>query len=182
MHRRTDLHRFLSEQFEAETEREYPIPDDRCLHPIPDDGCLYSPGVTVLRGSEANGYPFLAAPFQIHVISCAAVNTPQLCAGEYAVAGERARMKAKVEAIIKTAVMANCQVVVLGAFGCGAYKNPPKVVAELFRDALASAEAVALSEVVFCILDDHNANQAHNPHGNLAPFKEVFGVGPEASA
>ena len=88
---------------------------------------------------------------------------------------DRERMKTKVEVILKTAVMANCPAVVLGAFGCGACGNPPELVAELFRDALTSPESAALSEVFFCIVDDHTTNAKHNPHGNFAPFLEVLG-------
>eukprot|EP00969_Alexandrium_andersonii_P169552 7495264-Alexandrium_andersonii.AAC.1 len=84
-------------------------------------------------------------------------------------------MKTKVEIILKTAVMANCLVVVLGAFGCGACGNPPELVADLFRDALASPESAALSEVFFCIVGVHNTNAKHNPHGNFAPFTEILG-------
>ena len=173
LHRRTDLFRFLADQLAREIEQKgYSV-----LYPIPDDGCLYSQRVTVLRGSEESGYPFLAAPFQIGVISCAAVHKPPLRAGQYVAPAHLQRMRAKVEVIIKTAVMGNCPVLVLGAFGCGAYGNPPAVVAELFRDALASAEAAGLSEVVFCILDDHNTHKEHNPRGNFVPFMEVFGAG-----
>ncbi len=30
--------------------------------------------------------------------------------------------------------------------------------------------------IVFAIIDDHNANKAHNPTGNVQPFAEVFHV------
>jgi hypothetical protein len=30
--------------------------------------------------------------------------------------------------------------------------------------------------IVFAIIDDHNANKAHNPTGNIQPFAEVFQV------
>eukprot|EP00969_Alexandrium_andersonii_P229644 10141925-Alexandrium_andersonii.AAC.1 len=44
--------------------------------------------------------------------------------------------KAKAEVIIKAAVDAECSVLVLSAFGCGAYGNPPDQVARFFDDAL----------------------------------------------
>lgn len=28
--------------------------------------------------------------------------------------------------------------------------------------------------IVFAIINDHNANKAHNPTGNIQPFAEVF--------
>ena len=71
---------------------------------------------------------------------------------------------------------------VLSAFGCGAFCNPPHHVARLFAEAL-SEPAEALSEpefsgvfraVTFAILDDHNAQRPHNARGNLGPFQEAF--------
>ena len=141
----------------------------------PDSGCLLSEGVTVVRGSENNGYPFLNESFTISVISCAAVHKPQLTNDrQYKSQLERDRMMTKVKTILKTAVMARCHVVVLGAFGCGSFGNPPEVVAELFRDALTSPDFAALSEVIFAIFDDHNTKAKHNPRGNFAPFEEIL--------
>eukprot|EP00969_Alexandrium_andersonii_P099452 4388226-Alexandrium_andersonii.AAC.1 len=126
--------------------------------------------MAVLRGPEKNGDPFLDTPFKISVILCAVVTRPRLTARrQYLAPRDRERVKSKVEAIVRAAVLAKYPVVVLSAFGCGTFGTPPEVVAELFRDALAS---VALSEVVFCIVDDHNSNQERNPSGNVAPFQE----------
>eukprot|EP00969_Alexandrium_andersonii_P342206 15126298-Alexandrium_andersonii.AAC.1 len=44
--------------------------------------------------------------------------------------------KAKVEAIVKAAVEVQCSVLVLSAFGCGAFENPPDQVAHFFDEAL----------------------------------------------
>jgi hypothetical protein len=44
---------------------------------------------------------------------------------------------------------------VLGAFGCGAFRNPTPSVAGLFRDILQEPEfASAFDEIVFAILDN----------------------------
>lgn len=60
---------------------------------------------------------------------------------------------------------------VLSAFGCGAFRNPPRHMAELFRDELAAPEfRAAFDRVVFSVIDDHNARG----EGNLRPFREVF--------
>jgi hypothetical protein len=70
---------------------------------------------------------------------------------------------------------------VLSAFGCGAFGNPPQVVAELFREVL-SAHSDQIRRVVFCILEDHNSGRWHNPHGNLAPFVEAFPQAPATAS
>jgi len=44
----------------------------RGFYPLPVNGGLVSPGVTVFRGTESQGYPFLPEPFNVSVISAAA--------------------------------------------------------------------------------------------------------------
>eukprot|EP00969_Alexandrium_andersonii_P240444 10614862-Alexandrium_andersonii.AAC.1 len=45
-------------------------------------------------------------------------------------------MKAQVEAIVKAAVEVQCSVLVLSAFGGGAFENPPDQVVHFFDEAL----------------------------------------------
>mmetsp|Transcript_13588 Transcript_13588/g.38648 ORF Transcript_13588/g.38648 Transcript_13588/m.38648 type:complete len:342 (+) Transcript_13588:230-1255(+) len=171
LHRRSDAVRFTEEQ-------------QKKNYPIPEKACLVSRDVTVFRGSEKDGYPFLEVPFRITLVSCAAVANPALTSSrDYARSQSRELMKAKVALIVQAAVKSQCTVAVLSAFGCGAFGNPPDRVAWMFREAL---ERAPLKEVVFCIFDDHNAGCHHNPRGNVEPFREVFrtelgGPGPEES-
>ena len=63
---------------------------------------------------------------------------------------------------------------VLGAWGCGAFCNPPEHMAVLFKETLEEPEFKdKYREVVFSIIDDHNARRPHNPEGNLLPFVRV---------
>jgi len=163
-HRRSDAVRFTVEQRAG-------------VYPIPVHSCLVSEGVTVFRGSEADGYPFLPVPFQVCMLSCAALEHPrlvrqrggsQLC---YASDKTQRDMEMKVKLITDAAVCAGCDAVVLSAFGCGAFGNPPEVVADIFKRSLAQA---SVEHVAFCIFNDHNAGRRHNPRGNFLPFAEVF--------
>eukprot|EP00416_Gambierdiscus_australes_P044268 CAMPEP_0171106478 /NCGR_PEP_ID=MMETSP0766_2-20121228/64818_1 /TAXON_ID=439317 /ORGANISM="Gambierdiscus australes, Strain CAWD 149" /LENGTH=327 /DNA_ID=CAMNT_0011567567 /DNA_START=55 /DNA_END=1038 /DNA_ORIENTATION=+ len=160
LHRRSDAVRFTVRQ--------------RKNYPILEEACLLSTGVTVFRGSEKDGYPFLEHPFQIALLSCAAVAHPLLTpSGEYRARAVHEAMEAKVAAILAAALQAKCEVLILSAFGCGAFGNPPKVVAELFHRAL---QRMPFRKAVFCIIDDHNAGHEHNPRGNVRPFQEEFGL------
>jgi len=57
--------------------------------------------------------------------------------------------------------------VVLGAFGCGAFRNPAHRVAEIYREEI-SARSRELAAVAFAIFD-----AGYGPD-NLTPFAEVF--------
>ena len=125
----------------------------------------------MFRGTEADGYPILSLSFKISLLSCAALSHPPLCGQKYAKPADASLMRRKVQIIVDGALRAKCDVAVLGAFGCGAFCNPPELVAQMFQDVLQTSP---LKEAVFCIIDDHNTNQCHNPRGNFLPFKEVF--------
>ena len=47
------------------------------------------------------------------------------------------RLKIKVRLILQIAIQKGHDAVVLGALGCGAWRNPPQHVAEIFQEVLA---------------------------------------------
>lgn len=72
----------------------------------------------------------------------------------------------RVRGVLHAAKVSGFAKLVLGAWGCGAFGNPPDLVAQLFRVQLASAEfRGAFSEVVFAIIDPMG-------DGNFKPFFE----------
>ncbi len=111
---------------------------------------------------------------QVCVISRAALSHPQVNASfdDYAFEDSRDIMKAKAAAVLQAAADAKYDVVVLSAFECGAFGNPPHSVAAIFHEAIQFA---SIKMAFFCIVDDHNACRQHNPRGNFEPFKEVLG-------
>ena len=63
----------------------------------------------------------------------------------------------------------------LSAFGCGAFRNPPKHMAILFKEVFNENEfRNQFKLVVFALLDDHNSWKEHNPEGNILPFHKEF--------
>jgi len=83
--------------------------------------------------------------------------------------------KKKIEAIFGIAKEHGHDTIVLSAFGCGAYGNPPKHMAQLFKEVINTTYQGAFKHIVFSIFDDHNTGNDYNPEGNLAAFSEVFG-------
>lgn len=138
-------------------------------YPLPEFGGAFSANVTVFRGTEAEGYPLLDSPFKVNVISVAACVSPPVIGGrlrdDYA---EKTRRKIRM--IFFIARETGVRHIVVSAFGCGAFRNPPQHVAELFREVLDDGFGGAFASVVFAILNDHNSP----PGGNLAPFRRAF--------
>ena len=165
LHRRTDLCRYTL--------------GHRELYPLDPNVLLYARDVTVLRGTEEDGYPFLAAPFRIDVILCPAVRSPALAPSAYGLLAYSRRadydaMFMKILLILKTAADYGVGTLVLSAFGCGAFGNPPDVVAQICASALSRVPRSRVPLVLFAILDDHNAAGYHNPFGNYAPFRALL--------
>ena len=137
-------------------------------------GGVFSSGVTVFRDVEEKGYPLLELPWRVNMIAVAAINRPEL---EYVNEEPRiahhlvSAVKNKMRTIFRIARENKQKVLVLGALGCGAFRNPPKHTAELFREVMQEPEFCGVfSHIFFAIKEDHNSRGA----GNYAPFAEVF--------
>ena len=133
-------------------------------------GGIYSPSVTVFRGPEEEGYPFLKEPFVTNFVAVAALNRPAVNGESYANPEERQGMVNKVRTILGIAAKNHHTVLILGAFGCGAFHNPASEVARIFKEELESETFKnRFEKVIFSIKSDHNDTQ-----GNYSKFAEVF--------
>lgn len=137
-------------------------------------GGAYTPNVTVFRGPESAGCPFLPDPYQLSVITVAALNRPPLQhSGRLAdcmVPVTLLRMRS----IFRIALLHGHDTLVLGAWGCGAFRNPPRHMAELFHLELNSPEfRNRFAKVVFAIHDGPSAGHPFKP-SNLEAFRQEF--------
>lgn len=85
------------------------------------------------------------------VLTMAAIRGPELREGKYS-PHDRDLMRAKVEAIFKVGAMVYPELV-LGAWGCGAFRNPPEEVAALFKEAIDKYGGY-FKQIVFAITGD----------------------------
>lgn len=148
----------------------------RFHYPMNEDfGGIYSKNIVVFRNSEDKKYSFLDKPFMIDVISVAAINRPELTEnGKFKNFVEK-REKNKIRTILNIALDNGNDSLVLGAFGCGAFRTPPYEMARCFYEVLKEKKYTnKFKKIVFAILDDHNSHKEHNPEGNYAPFKKMF--------
>ena len=111
------------------------------------DQVIYCPGVPVFRDDDGG---LLDAAYLISFLTAAAPNRGALPRSRAAqVAQALAKRAARVLAV---ATAHGHRRLVLGAWGCGVFRNDPAVVAEAFAGALAE-QAGHLDEVVFAIMD-----------------------------
>jgi uncharacterized protein (TIGR02452 family) len=176
--RRTNLFRSLY-QFAAYA-AEYGIPISKDQYPLNGKtGGIYSGGITVFRASESSGYALLKEPYCLSFVSVPALRRPELIkmGDAYFIADSLVETaKEKIRTILRIAAIHNHESLVLSAFGCGAFANPPNHVALLFKEVFDEEEFKnRFRLVVFSIIDDHNSWKEQNPEGNVLPFLKVFG-------
>lgn len=138
-------------------------------------GAIYSPNVIYLKKGRDQDYKLrqnLECTFG--VISVPAMKYPELIGGEMAQWAKDVTRN-KIHQILSIPSKHGHDALVLGAFGCGAYGNPPSQMAALFKEMLERDEYKYLyDKIVFAILEDNNSHRSHNPEGNLKPFLETF--------
>lgn len=115
------------------------------------DRLIYTKGVTVFKNDSP--VPEILPEqdwFTVDVITCAA---PYLAKRKYTNSTALlALFKKRVQNIFEAARDNEVDVLVLGAFGCGAFRNPPEIVAEAFRQVICEQNYLAdFKQIVFAI-------------------------------
>ena len=116
-------------------------PHRNAHNPIHNDDIIYTPNVTVFKTDTA--YPKLMQEkewYEVNVITCAAPNLREHPSNAYNSGDGKQAIKLtdkellalhekRLRRILDVAVMEGNEVMILGAFGCGAFANNPEVVA-----------------------------------------------------
>lgn len=142
------------------------------FHPIRQPGAIFSPDVLVMRKSDEQGCEQLH-PGQMwwtSVISVAAVFRPPLSISgtDFARMEDKEEMRARIKTLFRVIVWSGKTSLVLSALGCGAFRNPPEAVAQLFKEVLLEDEFCGRFQGIwFAILDRKGSR-------NFQAFGKVF--------
>ena len=156
-------------------------PHRNAKNPINNADIIYTPGVTVFKTDTSN--PKLLDEkdwYDVDVITCAAPNLRERPSnrfnqnnGDHAVkVSDRELLeihKKRLTRILDVAALNNAEVVILGAFGCGAFQNKPEVVARAAKEVITDYLQVfkTIEFAVYCSPRDDT---------NLRVFKRVLGM------
>ena len=111
------------------------------------DRVIYSPGVPVFRDDHGD---LLDEPYPVSFLTAAAPNRGAVPRGRAPQVAQALARRAR--RVLAVATAHGHRRLVLGAWGCGVFRNDPATVAEAFAGALAKQTA-HLDEVVFAIMD-----------------------------
>ena len=138
-------------------------------------GGIYTPCVTVFKASDDLNYTPLEEPFEVGVVSVAAIKNPRVEDNGKLAPWAVDSLKCKIRQICDIALENGHDSLVLSAFGCGAYKTPPTEMARLFKEVLTSdTYKDKFKAIHFAIINLKSTNGAHNPQGNFKPFYDAF--------
>lgn len=154
-------------------------------YPWNDMDGLYSPDVVIIRTSTKDGHALLGPKVAatdlpvVSVLSVAAIRQPKLSdaqtvAGEkrkvFAKASDRNLTKDKMRLTLRMAAVKGHDRLVLGAMGCGAFRNPPEEIAEAWTEVLSEDEFSGgwWREMWFAVLDTKD-------EGNFKIFDKALG-------
>jgi len=138
------------------------LPSRSDLYPIKEFEVIYTPKIQIFRGNEKSGYELMETQVPVACISAAAYKFRRPI--DYLDEKHAAGTRMKIATVLTAAAENGHDTLILGAFGCGAFGNPPDHIAELFKQTFAEFSGT-FKEIVFAIPPGD---------GNLDAFKKVF--------
>lgn len=117
------------------------------------DHMIYSPNVPVFRSDDGD---LLAKPYTVSILTAPAVNAGAVASNEpEKVDRIEPVMEKRLERLLWVAAQHGHKVLVLGAWGCGVFRNDPSMIAGLFRKALGPGGAFAgrFERVIYAVYD-----------------------------
>lgn len=125
------------------------MPHRNAHNPIHNDDIIYTPGVTVFKTDTA--YPKLMSEndwYEVDVITCAAPNLRPQPSNIFNTGDGNRAIKISDKDLLElhekrlgrihdVSVIEGAEVIILGAFGCGAFQNNPEVVAQAARKVIS---------------------------------------------
>lgn len=132
------------------------------------DRLIYSPGCPVFRKDDGT---LLDEPYLVDFITSSAPNAGQIWRQELESREKiRETLHGRGAKLLALALNKGCEAIVLGAWGCGVFRNDPSMVAQMFADFLLSNGQFSgrFKSVIFSVLDSSYQRKT------LAEFNSLF--------
>jgi len=127
---------------------------------------VYTEGLVVMRDSEYE----LTAPWVCNAITAPAPNRGAALAKNIPESAIEQAMEERIDLVLRAMISAGEKNIVLGAFGCGVFRNNAGRVAEIFHEALfAHGLGMHFAKIVFAIPGEAGENHM--------AFRKVFASG-----
>lgn len=162
---------------DRQLEEKFYLPHKQADTSLYNDDCIYTPDVYVIKTDT--DFPEAMAPedwYKVDVLTCAAPNLRHIDlryssdnideASEITKDALRELFRSRIRRIFQIAAENEAEVLILGAFGCGAFQNPPEIVASVFEELSREYQNYfdVIEYAVFCRdhdTENYKAFQAH---------------------
>lgn len=136
-----------------------------CKTMIYTDHAIYSPDVVFFRDER---FHLIERPVTASVLTIPAVNMGQVIQkGENIEEAEKA-MKNRMKLLLAIFAQQGCKHLILGAYGCGVFRNDPEKIAKWWKELLENIFPESFETIIFAVLDHSAAKK------NIAVFEQLF--------
>lgn len=123
-------------------------PHRKAANPIYNNDCIYTPNVCVFKSDINFPEPLPRSEWwKVNILTCAAPNlrerpsnamNPHAGYKQAKITPDELEtlLTARIKRIFEVAVANENEILILGAFGCGAFRNPPEIVAKVFYNVM----------------------------------------------
>ena len=149
---------------------EYYNANRTCGSTLYTDYMIYSKDVVFIR-EDIN--EFWRQPMIASVLTAPAINMGQyLLKGNVSISHAETVMKDRMRKILKVFASQGDKTLILGAYGCGVFRNDPKTIAEFFIDLLKGEDLEKyFKELIFAVYDSSKSKNVYNAFEQiLRPF------------
>lgn len=136
--------------------KNYYMPHRIANDPMYSDKVIYTKNITVFKTDDA--VPKLMPSkewFNVDVITCAAPNLRNIDNLDDKLFNVLCR---RIDLVLNSALQYGTDTIILGAWGCGAFKNPPQLVSKAFKQVIDDNYKYAFKNIVFAIKKSNNNN------------------------
>lgn len=124
------------------------MPHRKANNPLYNNDCIYTPDVCVFKSDTNFPEPLPQEEWwKVNILTCAAPNLRErpsnamnpnagTTAAKISATELEKLLTSRVRRIFEVAVANGNEVLILGAFGCGAFRNPPEIVAHVFYNVM----------------------------------------------
>lgn len=128
------------------------------------DHAIYSPDVLFFRDGS---FTLTKEPVKASVLTIPAVNMGQVLAKGEDVATARRVMRRRMELALAIFAEKGAKTLVLGAYGCGVFRNDPATIASWWKEILTEGMGQYFEAIFYAVLD-HSKNK-----GCFTAFKKA---------
>jgi uncharacterized protein (TIGR02452 family) len=157
--RRTDIYRTLNHH--------------TGYYPLKNIDTVYSPFVHIIKNPDGT---YIDRTHTVSIISAPALRMPTLSDG-HLTEKDTQLLEDKIRMILDIAYVHKHKVVILGAMGCGAWRNPPEDVASCFKRVIGHYMG-CFHAIVFAVLEvsqrSYLIRNRDVTRSNYAVFKEIL--------